>query len=72
MDNTFQTNQTAILLLGGSLAIGVIMGSWVLGAEIKATRLSDRDVTVEGLVRTHCQVGPRHLAAKLQKKPEMI
>jgi uncharacterized protein len=32
------------------LALGVIFGAWILGAEIKATRLSDRYVTVKGLV----------------------
>jgi hypothetical protein len=34
----------------GILAIGLIVGGWILGAEIKATRLSDRYVTVKGLV----------------------
>src|SRR5215813_3809207 len=38
------------LLLGMLLALGLIVGGWVLGAEIKATRLSDRYVTVKGLV----------------------
>jgi len=38
------------LLLGILLALGLILGGWVLGAEIKATRLSDRYVTVKGLV----------------------
>ena len=32
------------------LAIGLVLGGWVLGAEVKATRLSDRYVTVKGLV----------------------
>jgi hypothetical protein len=32
------------------LALGLIIGGWVLGAEIKATRLGDRYVTVKGLV----------------------
>src|SRR5579864_3245217 len=36
--------------LGIFLAIGLIVGGWVLGAQIKATRLSDRYVTVKGLV----------------------
>src|ERR1700690_3053946 len=36
--------------LGFFLALGLIVGGWVLGAEIKATRLSDRYVTVRGLV----------------------
>ena len=37
-------------LLGLLIAIGLIVGGWVLGAQIKATRLSDRYVTVKGLV----------------------
>jgi hypothetical protein len=36
--------------LGVLLALGLIIGGWVLGAEIKATRLGDRYVTVKGLV----------------------
>jgi hypothetical protein len=32
------------------LALGLMVGGWVLGAQIKATRLSDRYVTVKGLV----------------------
>ncbi len=35
---------------GFILALGLIVGGWVLGSEIKATRLSDRYVTVRGLV----------------------
>jgi uncharacterized protein len=37
-------------LLGLLLALGLILGAWVLGAEIKASRLGDRYVTVKGLV----------------------
>src|SRR5579883_3228966 len=32
------------------LALGLIIAGWLLGAELKATRLSDRYVTVKGLV----------------------
>ena len=32
------------------LAFGLILGGWILGAQIKATRLGDRYVTVKGLV----------------------
>lgn len=32
------------------LALGMIAGAWILGAQIKATRLGDRYVTVKGLV----------------------
>jgi uncharacterized protein len=37
-------------VLGLLLAFGLIVGGWVLGSEIKATRLADRYVTVKGLV----------------------
>src|SRR5271166_1926106 len=37
-------------LLGALLALGLIFGGWILGAQIKATRLSDRYVSVKGLV----------------------
>lgn len=37
-------------LLGAQVALGFILGGWILGAQIKATRLSDRYVTVKGLV----------------------
>ncbi len=37
------------LLLGSFLAVGLVAGGWVLGAEIKATRLSERYVAVRGL-----------------------
>src|SRR5437588_7066758 len=47
MDNT-QTRSTA--LFGILLALGLIIGGWVLGSQIKATRLSDRYVAVKGLV----------------------
>lgn len=36
--------------LGLFIAVGLIIGGWILGAQIKATRLSDRYVTVKGLV----------------------
>ena len=38
------------VILGTLLALGLIIGGWVLGSEIKATRLADRYVTVKGLV----------------------
>jgi hypothetical protein len=38
------------VVLGVLLALGLIIGGWVLGSEIKATRLGDRYVTVKGLV----------------------
>ncbi|HEY1270332.1 MAG TPA: SIMPL domain-containing protein [Terriglobales bacterium] len=36
--------------LGVLLALGLVIGCWILGSQIKATRLSDRYVTVRGLV----------------------
>ena len=36
--------------LGLGLGLGLIFGAWILGSQIKATRLSDRYVTVKGLV----------------------
>jgi uncharacterized protein len=47
MNGTRQTDLAGAALL---LAIGLIVGGWVLGSQIKATRLSDRFVTVKGLV----------------------
>ncbi len=48
-DETFFSVRGAAML-GLLLALGLIVGGWVLGAQIKATRLSDRYVTVKGLV----------------------
>src|ERR1700694_3746467 len=50
MNGTNQTSRGGIVALGLLLALGLIVGGWVLGAQIKATRLSDRYVTVKGLV----------------------
>ncbi len=37
-------------MLGGCLLLGLVFGGWLLGMEIKETRLADRYVTVKGLV----------------------
>jgi len=50
MNGTIQSDYRAMGILGLLLALGLIIGGWVMGAEIKATRLSDRYVTVKGLV----------------------
>jgi uncharacterized protein len=50
MNGTHQNDRTAAALLGSLLALGLIVGGWAMGAQIKATRLSDRYVTVKGLV----------------------
>lgn len=49
MDGSNSTNRGGIAILGLLLALGLIVGGWILGAQIKATRLSDRYVTVKGL-----------------------
>lgn len=53
MNDTKLTNGSTTLLglfLGLGLGLGLIFGAWILGSQIKATRLSDRYVTVKGLV----------------------
>src|SRR5579864_7271488 len=50
MNGTNQADRGSTILFGTLLALGLVLGGWVLGAEIKATRLSDRYVTVKGLV----------------------
>lgn len=37
-------------VLGGCLLLGLVFGGWVLGSQIKDTKLADRYVTVKGLV----------------------
>jgi hypothetical protein len=48
MANTNERGGTT--LFGLLIALGLVLGGWALGAQIKATRLSDRYVTVKGLV----------------------
>ena len=50
MNSPDEANRGEIVVLGFLLALGLIVGGWVLGRQIKATRLSDRYVTVKGLV----------------------
>ena len=50
MNVSTQGNNSGLVPFGLFLALGMIVGGWVLGAQIKATRLSDRYVTVRGLV----------------------
>ena len=50
VNRTNVTNGRGIALLGLLLAGGFIVGCWVMGAQIKATRLGDRYVSVKGLV----------------------
>jgi hypothetical protein len=50
MSDTHGNDRGGLAPLGLLIALGLIIGGWVLGAQIKATRLSDRYVTVKGLV----------------------
>ena len=50
MNGTHENNRGGTLVSAAELALGLILGGWILGAQIKATRLSDRYVTVKGLV----------------------
>src|SRR5437868_7893919 len=50
MDGNGQIARSGTALLGLLIAVGMIIGGLALGAQIKATRLSDRYVTVKGLV----------------------
>lgn len=45
--NTFLNSKA---VLGICIAVGLAFGGWILGAQIKATRMSDRYVSVKGLV----------------------
>ncbi len=50
MNGNSQTSLGGSAVLGLLLALGLIIGGWVMGAQIKATRLADRYVSVKGLV----------------------
>lgn len=43
-------NRQGLVLFGLLLSAGIVIGAWILGADIKDSRLSDRYVTVKGLV----------------------
>jgi uncharacterized protein len=49
MEGVNSTRRSGIAILGFLVALGLVVGGWVLGAEIKETRLGDRYVTVKGL-----------------------
>jgi uncharacterized protein len=50
MNRTNANERGGTTLLGLLIALGLIIGGWILGVEIKNTRLADRYVTVKGLV----------------------
>jgi uncharacterized protein len=50
MNGGTQTHRGGIVAGAFLLALGLVLGGWLLGVEIKATRLADRYVTVKGLV----------------------
>jgi hypothetical protein len=49
MNGTSSSNRSGVALLGLLVALGLIVGGWALGAQIKDTRPGDRYVTVKGL-----------------------
>ena len=53
MNDENQSNQRGMTQLGFLLALGLIVSGWILGAQIKATRLGDRYVSVRGLAERH-------------------
>jgi uncharacterized protein len=50
MNVTNANQRGGTTLLGLLIALGLILGGWLLGVQIKNTRLADRSVTVKGLV----------------------
>lgn len=50
MDSTKQIGRGDVALFASLLALGLIIAGWVLGMQIKETRLADRYVEVKGLV----------------------
>src|SRR5262249_15205766 len=48
--NNIEVSSRSAFLCSVVVALGITAGGWLLGAEIKATKLSDRYVTVKGLV----------------------
>ncbi len=50
MESSEQDLFRPAVVLGGCLALGLVLGGWLLGNQIKETRLADRYVTVKGLV----------------------
>jgi uncharacterized protein len=49
METSGANPRGGIAVMGFLIAIGLILGGWILGAQIKQTKLGDRYVTVKGL-----------------------
>src|SRR5579871_5007298 len=49
MSDADRTNWRGMVSMGALLALGLIIGGWTLGTQIRATRLGDRFVSVRGL-----------------------
>jgi len=47
---TSSSDRTALSILGACIALGMVLGAFVLGAAVKQIRRGDRYVTVKGLV----------------------
>jgi uncharacterized protein len=50
MNGSTSNERGGTTALGFLIALGLIIGGWILGSQIKNTRLADRYVTVKGLV----------------------
>ncbi|WP_229668704.1 SIMPL domain-containing protein [Edaphobacter acidisoli] len=50
IDEQVRNRLVPAAVLGVCLMLGLILGGWLLGSQIKATRLADRYVAVKGLV----------------------
>jgi uncharacterized protein len=53
-------------VLGVCLLLGLVVGGWVLGSEIKDIKLADRYVTAKGLVERTVTSDMANLAGELQ------
>ena len=50
MDEQSQKFRADLVVFGALIALGLVLGGWLLGSEIKAIRLGDRYIAVKGLV----------------------
>ena len=59
MNGTNVNDRSGMAVLGGLVALGLMVGGWLLGVQIKNTRLADRDATVKGLVERNVEIRSR-------------